>query len=51
MTHIFPPVGIGEEVSPIGHYYLQESGDKKTRDETGKIYPNDIVGGNMAKVK
>lgn len=45
------PVGIGEDVEPDpdGHYYLQE-GDKKTRDETGKIYPNDIVGGNMAKM-
>ena len=46
------PVGIGEEVQPDPdrHYYLQASGDKKTRDNAGKIYPNDIVGGNMAKM-
>lgn len=35
---------------PDGHYYLQATGDKKTRDNAGKIFPNDIVGGNMAKM-
>ena len=44
------PVGIGEEVEPVGRYYLQEAG-KKVRDVAeGKVMEDEIVGGNMAKM-
>mmetsp|Transcript_23956 Transcript_23956/g.41002 ORF Transcript_23956/g.41002 Transcript_23956/m.41002 type:complete len:266 (+) Transcript_23956:137-934(+) len=35
------PVGIGEEVVPVGEYYLQEPGNKNKEE---------MVGGNMAKM-
>lgn len=45
------PVGIGEEVLPVGRYYLQEAGKKKVYDvESGATIDDEIVGGNMAKM-
>jgi len=44
------PVGIGEDVVPVGRYYLQEYGKKKARDVANGEIIDDIVGGNMAKM-
>ncbi|KAL7542473.1 hypothetical protein ACHAXR_011819 [Thalassiosira sp. AJA248-18] len=48
------PVGIGEEVVPVGRYYLQEPGKKRVHDvfsdKEGDKVIEDIVGGNMAKM-
>jgi hypothetical protein len=44
------PVGIGEEVVPTGHYYLQQPGEKKSLDVTSGTMMDGEVGWNMAKV-
>lgn len=45
------PVGIGEEVVPVGHYYLQEAGKKKVHDvASDTVMDDEVVGGNMAKM-
>jgi len=44
------PVGIGEEVVPTGHYYLQQPGEKKSLDVTSGTIIDGEVGGNMAKI-
>lgn len=45
------PVGIGEEVSPVGKYYLQYPGEKKVHDVfNDKVIEDAIVGGNMSKM-
>lgn len=45
------PVGIGEEVSPVGKYYLQYPGEKKVHDVfNDKVIEDAIVGGGMSKM-
>jgi hypothetical protein len=44
------PVGISEDKVPVGRYYLQQPGEKKSLDGVSGEMIDGIVGGNMAKM-
>ncbi len=44
------PVGISEDKVPVGRYYLQQPGEKKSLDGASGEIIDGIVGGNMAKM-